>query len=456
MSHNTTPKALTIAYIQSPNRSKAQTESHISQKQWQQLHDSLLLESTERCKAEPNFSEYGEIMPGCHWLSDDQWKEPFINEMQTFLKSAPRTLFKPRKCYVCKVHFFNVHHFYHSMCPDCAYENYRQRSETADLTGRIALVTGGRIKIGYEITLKLLRAGSTVLVTSRFKYDAACRFINEPDYDIWKHRLHIYGLDLKHIPSVEAFINYVGHHYSALDIIINNAAQTNRKPHDYYMAMANNDIQCIAKTDHKLLGAFVDKQLNNEIQKYLQDKNSPLIKASTTVKLDEFNEPIDVSSNNSWTKTIDNVDTLEFLETQTINVTSPFLINSRLKPLLLNSTFKQKFIVNVSAMEGQFNRKDKTHRHPHTNMAKAALNMMTRTVAKDYVNDNIYMTSVDTGWVTQENPFPIKIKNRAKGVVPPLDCVDGASRVLSPVFDAVNGKPALYGCFLKDYQICSW
>ena len=80
------------------------------------------------------------------------------------------------------------------------------------------------------------------------------------------------------------------------------------------------------------------------------------------------------------------------------------MLNARLKPLMLRTPERDKHIVNVSAVEGQFYRKFKTTRHPHTNMAKAALNMMTRTSATDYAADGIHMNSVDTGWVTDEDP----------------------------------------------------
>ncbi len=173
---------------------------------------------------------------------------------------------------------------------------------------------------------------------------------------------------------------------------------------------------------------------------------------------DEFNKPIDFSAHNSWLQRLHEIDTLEFLEAQIINATAPFLLNSRLKGLMQQSPWKKRFIINVSAMEGQFNRSNKTQRHAHTNMAKAALNMMTRTAAQDYAKDGIFMNSVDTGWVTQENPFPAKQRARLEGMVPPLDCVDGASRVLAPIFNALNelNEVPAFGHFFKDYRVAAW
>ena len=98
------------------------------------------------------------------------------------------------------------------------------------------------------------------------------------------------------------------------------------------------------------------------------------------------------------------VETPELLEVQLVNAIAPFILNARLKPLMLKTPERHKHVVNVSAMEGQFYRTTKTDRHPHTNMAKAALNMMTRTSALDFVKDGIHMNAVDTGWVTDEDP----------------------------------------------------
>lgn len=149
-------------------------------------------------------------------------------------------------CYTCAKKFTKVHHFYDKLCPPCADLNYKKRNQKADLTGnyccihcnmhkgKIALVTGGRIKIGYEIVLILLRCGATVITTTRFPKDASLRFSKEKDFDQWKDRLQIYGLDFRYLPSVIEFAEFLKRKLPRLDIIINNAAQTVRKPPAYY------------------------------------------------------------------------------------------------------------------------------------------------------------------------------------------------------------------------------
>jgi len=134
-----------------------------------------------------------------------------------------------RKCYVCSKRYDGLHFHYDQLCSECGDFNYKKRSQICDLTSKIALVTGGRTKIGYHIALLLLRNGALTIVTTRFPKDAALKFCKEPDFDQWSDRLHLYGLDFKYVPSVYEFCDFLKSKYSRLDIIINNAAQTIRK-----------------------------------------------------------------------------------------------------------------------------------------------------------------------------------------------------------------------------------
>jgi hypothetical protein len=135
-------------------------------------------------------------------------------------------------CYVCKGSFTELHHFYDQLCPSCAELNYRKRGELADLTGRVALLTGGRVKIGYQAAIKLLRCGAEVIVTTRFPRDAAARFAQEEDFAVWGDRLKIYGLDLRHTPSVEAFCTEILRTRDRLDFIVNNPARRYGSPQE--------------------------------------------------------------------------------------------------------------------------------------------------------------------------------------------------------------------------------
>ena len=351
-----------------------------------------------------------------------------------------RKLFSPVHCYVCKQSFKELHFFYHLLCPQCAAFNFEKRTQSTNLENRVALLTGGRIKIGFELALKMLRDGATVIITTRFPNDAKRRYEQISDYHIWKNRLYVFGLDLRNIPQVESFIATLYQRFDYLDIIINNAAQTIKRPLAFYQHLLEGE----QKT-------YLLQAKEQEVALYEQ--------YFPANQYDKDEQQIDLRPDNSWVAKLNEVETMEMLEVQLVNVTAPFLLNSRLKSLMVKSPFKKRFIINVSAMEGQFYRKHKTIFHPHTNMAKAALNMMTRTSAADYAQDAIFMNSVDTGWITNENPHPKKERMRdQQHFVTPIDSIDGAARVYDPIAVAINEpdtKP-LFGLFLKDYKKVSW
>jgi NAD(P)-dependent dehydrogenase (short-subunit alcohol dehydrogenase family) len=352
------------------------------------------------------------------------------------VEQLERETIEPQHCYVCKQLYSTLHPFYDQMCKACGDFNYAKRTETADLEGRVALLTGGRVKIGYQAGLKLLRAGASLIVTTRFPNDAAKRYAGEIDYAEWGDRLQIVGLDLRHTPSVEAFCHSLRDSRDRLDFVISNACQTVRRPREFYAHMLETE---------------------EEARASLPSGEIALREFFPEGRLDQDLQQVDLREHNSWRLLLDEVPTIELLETQLVNAVAPFVLNARLKPLLLATPERDKHIVNVSAVEGQFYRRFKTTRHPHTNMAKAALNMMTRTSAADYANDGIHMNSVDTGWVTDEDPAHIaERKAEEHRFSPPLDIVDGAARIVDPIIVGHSTGDHPWGKFFKDYKPTDW
>ena len=398
----------------------------------------------------------------------------------------------PKNCYVCKTEYTKMHHFYDSMCTDCGDFNYAKRFQTADVKGQVAVITGSRLKIGYHITLMLLRGGATVIATTRFPVDSAIRFSKEADFNEWGDRLKIHGLDLRHIPSVEIFCNFIEQTYKRLDILINNAAQTVRRPSGFYQHLLKNEelqfdaLPLAAKqllSDHqnclqelKVLTTGASSNQNMPVTwhgpepgiglsssaklsqiPYSFDKALVSKEVFPEGKLDADLQQVDLRKINSWRLKLGEIETTEMIEVQLVNSVAPFVLCNRLSEVMKNDNTGKKHIINVSAMEGKFYKNFKEDRHPHTNMAKAALNMLTHTSSGTLAKDGIFMNAVDTGWVTDEDPAELaKKKQELFDFQPPLDIVDGAARVIDPLFDGINTGKHWCGKFLKDYKPIAW
>ncbi|GMH89309.1 hypothetical protein TrST_g950 [Triparma strigata] len=411
--------------------------------------------------------------------------------------SPPVNLTKPRSCYTCKARFTTLHHFYDQLCPPCASLNYSKRFQTVDMSGKVCIVTGGRVKIGYRCVLKLLRSNATVIVTTRFPKSAENNYKSDPDYPKWisSNRLHVFGLDLRDLVEVERFCSFVISEFKKVDVLVNNACQTVRRGAKYYENKVEEEMESTPGEGVKLFQVFEDKReklegsnvatiesesdgfdvtgslsraddmKNCNVSRSAKMSLLPLTPSDTTrdempTGLTDVNgQQLDLSKTNSWLLKLGEVQTPEIVECMFINVVSPFILNGRLLPYM----GRNSFIINVSAMEGKFYR-FKTENHPHTNMAKAALNMMTRTSAQSLSERGIFMNSVDTGWINDENPREKAAKTRENNnFQTPIDEIDAAARILDTVMVGVKegwgvkeGVEGIQGKFLKDYVESEW
>jgi NAD(P)-dependent dehydrogenase (short-subunit alcohol dehydrogenase family) len=397
-------------------------------------------------------------------------------------------LVNPRGCYICKNDYTLVDAFYHYLCPSCAAFSHSKRDQRADLTGRRALLTGGRAKIGMYIALRLLRDGAHTTITTRFPHDAVRRFSSLEDAPEWIDRLKVVGIDLRDPTQVVALADDVAS-AGPLDILVNNACQTVRRTPGAYAPLVEAELAPLP-TDRALPEMVTFDQISDahpaaiagtlrrhavahhdgeSVEHALAAQTAA---SMTALALEAGNASLeahlagtavdaggllpDLQRENSWTQKVDEVDPLELLEVQLCNATAPFILISRLRAAMRASTARRKYVVNVSAMEGQFSRAYKGPGHPHTNMAKAALNMLTRTSAQEmFETDQILMTAVDTGWITDERPHQEKLRIAAEGWHAPLDLVDGAARVYDPIVLGEAGED-LYGCFVKDFRPSPW
>jgi NAD(P)-dependent dehydrogenase (short-subunit alcohol dehydrogenase family) len=373
---------------------------------------------------------------------------------------------RARSCYICKTRYREVDAFYHQLCPTCAAANWARRDNRVDLAGRRALLTGGRAKIGMYIALRLLRDGAHLTITTRFPHDAVRRFTGMPDSVDWLDRLHVVGIDLRDPHQVMDLADAVAAQ-GPLDVLINNAAQTVRRSQQSYaqLVAAEHSAEAIESTvpmtDLRSPSAEIEGAIGRKLTPEavtalaLTSGSASLSRIEQDLAIDAGGLVPDLDPANSWSRRVHEIDPIELLEVQLCNSVAPFILVSRLRPALAASQHRRKYVVNVSAMEGQFSRRYKGAGHPHTNMAKAALNMLTRTSAEDMYAEGILMTAVDTGWITDERPHPTKARLHEEGFHAPLDLVDGAARVYDPIVQGEQGRD-LYGCFLKDFEPAAW
>ncbi|CAK9781308.1 NAD(P)-binding protein [Cutaneotrichosporon oleaginosum] len=416
-------------------------------------------------------------------------------------------LYVPHRCYVCSHKYTVVHDLYHHLCPPCASHNIAKRAAGADMRGRVALVTGGRAKIGMYVALRLLRDGARVTITTRFPRDAARRFVALARADAervahavddpantadWLDRLTIVGIDLRDPRQVLSLAAM----FPVLDVLVNNAAQTIRRSADAYAPLVEGERLPLhgPTPEIRVLGGYIQSLLPAldaiaPPYKVEASENAAVVRADDVVKdrrlayaveptlrgvsgpprldvLDAAGLRPDAGAANTWSNPIGSVPAAEVLEVQLCNAVAPLLLLNSLRPALVaaacappvspteSTSRRYTYVVNVTAAEGQFSH-FKTPGHAHTNMAKAGLNMLTRTVGAELAKRGVLVTSVDTGWVTDERPWKDKRAAAAAGFACPLDLEDGAARVYDPIVRGELGE-ALHSVLLKDYGVASW
>ncbi|MFK3979546.1 SDR family NAD(P)-dependent oxidoreductase [Micromonospora sp. NPDC050397] len=364
---------------------------------------------------------------------------------------------RERRCYACRDRFRTVDAFYHALCSACAELHRRHRDAGTDLRGRRAVVTGGRVKIGYQVALKLLRDGADVTVVTRFPADAARRYAREPDAATWLASLRVIGADLRDPRQVLDLAERLAENGRRLDILVNNAAQTVRRPAWAYQPLVTGELVAaptpvpVESVTGYRPGATSPGW--SEALADIADVPGGRELASVT---DATGALVVPGVLNSWNTRIGEVDPVELLEVQLVNVVAPFLLVDRLRPALTAPGPGRRYVVNVTGREGWFGEDGEgPARHPHTSVSKAALNMLTRVGATDLARHRVYMCGVDTGWITDENPAVVKERRAARGWRPPLDVVDAAARIYHPIVRGEGGAP-LHGVLLKNYAVVPW
>ncbi|MFB9238389.1 SDR family NAD(P)-dependent oxidoreductase [Plantactinospora siamensis] len=363
---------------------------------------------------------------------------------------------RERRCYTCRDRFRTIDSFYHALCPACADQHRRHRLAGADLTGRRAVVTGGRVKIGYQVALRLLRDGAAVTVVTRFPADATRRYGQEADAANWLGSLRVIGADLRDPRQVLDLAERLSEGGRPLDILINNAAQTVRRPAWAYQPLVAAELRAAAEGNpiEAVAGhrpGAGPPEWSAALRAVPEDASSEL--AAIT---DATGALVVPGAGNSWTARIGQIDPVELLETQLVNVVAPFLLVDRLRRALTAAGPGRRYVVNVTGREGWFGEDGPgPERHPHTSVSKAALNMLTRVGAAELARHQVYMCGVDTGWITDENPDTIKAQRAASGWQPPLDVIDAAARIYHPIVSGEAGTP-LHGVLLKNYTVVPW
>lgn len=338
------------------------------------------------------------------------------------------------KCYECKK-YFNGYSLpdYTLHCLECGIKNYMWKVQKANLYGMTFFITGIRVKIGLATTLRLLRAGASVIGTTRYPNLALFNYSKEPDYKDWSDRLKIIQADFLSLDSVYSLLDTIGEY--KINGFINMAFRTITSSEYYSKTVEELETDIAGKIliqngslDQQT--QLVDYKPSNTLQSYLNlkfvDTTQLVNYTNPKVKFNRFGDIQDIFHDNSWNKTIDQIEPKEIVECMALNQLVPTLIINQIK----NKLISPKFIINVSSFEGQFDT-PKTDKHIHTNMCKSALNMLIRCLEED-PDPELHIHTINPGYISGITFDP-------DNNVFPLTPEDGASRICWPIFQFANG-----------------
>ncbi len=373
------------------NASKSNYESKTKKKTEKYLYDIAL-------KKNDNNVVTRQLQETCHKLYE--FDKDKTNKIRESIKLPDGY---KRKCYGCNLVTNIFHHDYIYSCISCGNKFEKYRNFSSSQKGKVALVIGARTKLGHQIVIKLLKAGATVIGTSRYP-DKILEIYKPYEKELTKN-LVIYdeSLDLdvndvkSHILKLHDFINK---RYGKLDILINSAAQTIR-----------------SREKNKIFNE--NKELDSNKYGELKYANDNLL--------------------NSWTMTIEDLDQGEMEEIFRTNVVGPTIMIQTLLPLLKKSNYHPT-IINVHAREGLITVK-KTKFHIHTNYGKTCLHMLTKCLIEHDLKTNDGKTFRIHGCCPGFISIDEYYENERPWIVPPIDEIDGASRILFPLFNENKSCP---------------
>lgn len=379
-----------------------------------------------------------------------------------------------KACYICRFFTTSTHPLYPSLCHPCGEFNISSSAisspQNLRLEGKVALITGGRINLGFHTALRLLRCGSSVIVTSRYPQDAWTKYLEEADYLQWKDRLRIVGADFRAakdvfdlVVEVEAILESWG--TQKLDILINNAAQTLTDPIEKEQASIRRErILLESSRDNHLVAEtqYEPRVRGGQSIRYLTSQRTERL-VEDTLHHQQEGVSLDVTTTfkSSWAQGISEIPYEDVISAHSVNTFVPFILLRELLPLLrgppkssLQGTRPIAYVINVSSREGISERNiasgTKAGHHVHTNMSKAALNMLTETeAAKTWKEDKVSINAVDPGYMSAD-PMWMEMVGRS-GQACPLGWEDGAARVLWPVAKGEAEGVAIWGRFLKHF-----